>query len=175
MLILYFTVKKTPLVVIVVVVKEGQVIRGINQEKRAPWCHWQGDPGSSLSLFQRQSLLRGPHPAPASHILDPIFCVLVYAFLLTHPSPTKAPNSSVLLSGALLGRCPGCPRLWSCMVTLFWFLPAEWESFPSGWHFLLCKSRLINITAWTPPLTQSLLLDSPGRRHGFSTWQIWGK
>ena len=36
MLILYFTVKNTPLVVIVVVVKEGQVTRGTKQEKLAP-------------------------------------------------------------------------------------------------------------------------------------------
>lgn len=42
------------------------------------------------------------------------------------------------------------PHLWSCTVTLLWLPPAEWESFPSGWHCPLCDRRLINTIAWTP-------------------------
>lgn len=125
-----FHSEKSPLVVIVVVVKEGQVIRGLKQEKLAPWCHWQGDPGSSLSLFQRQSLLREPHPAPASHVLDPIFCVLVYAFLLTHLSPTKVPNISVPPPGVLLGWCPGCPISGVALLHSCGFLLLSGNPFP---------------------------------------------
>ena len=45
---------------------------------------------------------------------------------------------------------PGSSNVLPDVCFILWLPPAEWESFPSGWHCPLCDRRLINTIAWTP-------------------------
>ena len=65
----------------------------------------------------------------------------------------------------------GAPSSGVALLHCCGFLLLSGNPFPLA-GISLCDRRLMKTIAWTPPFTQSLLLDSPGRRRGFSTCKL---